>query len=153
MPRMINPDAKPKNFGKVLRIFLSDLKSFRVLIVASMVLTVISVVLRLFGPMLLGQITTEAVTSFMATGAIAWPAIVTIVIKLIILYVSSAILDYIQGVMLSIATERYGKHLRNQIIEKISHLPIAYFDRNQFGDTLSRMSNDEKNQPKGKCHN
>ncbi len=142
MPRMMQEAAKPKNFGKVLRTFLKDLKSWRVLIIASMILTVISVVLGLFGPMILGQITTEAVSSFMATGEIAWGVIVGLVIELAILYISSAILNYIQGVMLSIATERYGKYLRNQIIEKIARLPISYFDKNQFGDTLSRMSND-----------
>lgn len=142
MPRMLQEATKPKDFGKVLRTFLKDLKSWRILIIASMILTVISVVLALFGPMLLGQITTEAVTSFSATGEIAWDVIVRLIIELAILYVSSAVLNYIQGVMLSIATERYGKYLRNQIIEKIARLPISYFDKNQFGDTLSRMSND-----------
>lgn len=142
MPRMMQEAVKPKNFGKVLKTFLKDLKSWRVLIIASMILTVISVVLSLFGPMILGQITTEAVSSFMATGEIAWGVIMGLVIELAVLYMSSAILNYIQGVMLSIATERYGKYLRNQIIEKIARLPISYFDKNQFGDTLSRMSND-----------
>lgn len=142
MPKMMQETAKPKDFGKVLKTFLKDLKSWRVLIIASMVLTVISVVLSLFGPMLLGQITTEAVTSFTTTGEIAWGAIVRLIIELAILYVASAILNYVQGVILSVATERYGQYLRDQIIEKIARLPISYFDKNQFGDTLSRMSND-----------
>ncbi len=142
MPRMMEAAARPKDFKKVLRIFLKDLKAWRVLIVLSMVLTVISVVLSLFGPMLLGQITTEAVTSFTTTGEIAWSVIVTLIVELAVLYVASAILNYIQGVILSIATERYGKYLRDQIIEKIARLPISYFDKHQFGDTLSRMSND-----------
>lgn len=133
---------KPKNFGKVLKTFLKDLRAWRVLIIVSMVLTVIAVVLSLFGPMILGQITTEAVNSFSSTGEIAWRVITSLVIELIVLYVASAVLNYIQGVILSVATERYGKYLRNQIIEKIGRLPISYFDKNQFGDTLSRMSND-----------
>lgn len=142
MPRMMQETAKPKNFGKVLKTFLQDLRAWRVLIIASMVLTVISVVLSLFGPMILGQITTEAVNSFSATGAIDWGIITSLVIELAVLYIASAVLNYIQGVMLSVATERYGQYLRDQIIEKIARLPISYFDKNQFGDTLSRMSND-----------
>ncbi len=142
MPRMMQETAKPKNFGKVLKTFLRDLKAWRVLIIVSMVLTVISVILSLFGPMILGQITTEAVASVSATGAIDWGVISALLIELVILYVASAILNYIQGVTLSIATERYGQYLRDQIIEKIARLPISYFDKNQFGDTLSRMSND-----------
>lgn len=142
MPRMMQDAAKPKDFGKVMRTFLKDLKAWRVLIIASMVLTVIAVVLSLFGPMILGQVTTEAVNSVTATGEIAWGVITSLIIELVILYLASAVLNYIQGVMLSIATEKYGKYLREQIIMKIARLPIAYFDRTQFGDTLSRMSND-----------
>lgn len=142
MPRMMQETAKPKNFGKVLKAFLKDLRAWRALIIASMILTVISVVLSLFGPMILGQITTEAVNSFSATGAIDWGIITSLVIELAVLYIASAVLNYIQGVMLSVATERYGQYLRDQIIEKIARLPISYFDKNQFGDTLSRMSND-----------
>ncbi|AMB99794.1 ABC transporter [Aerococcus urinaehominis] len=32
--------------------------------------------------------------------------------------------------------------LRNDIAEKINRLPVAYFDRHQVGDVLSRMTND-----------
>ncbi len=142
MPRMMQETVQPKNFGKTLRVFLKDLKQWRVLIIVSIVLTIVSVVLSVFGPLILGQVTTEAVNSFMNTGAIDWGVVTSLIIKLIAIYVASAFLNYIQGVILAIATEEYGKQLRNEIIEKISRLPISYFDKNQFGDTLSRMSND-----------
>lgn len=142
MPRMSQGNEKPKNFGKTLRTFLRDLKQWRILIIISVILTIVSVVLSLFGPLILGQITTEAVSSFTATGAIDWGTITSLVIRLVMLYVVAAILNYIQGVVLAVATERYGKQLRNSIIEKIARLPISYFDKNQFGDTLSRMNND-----------
>lgn len=142
MPRMMGATPKPKNFGKTMRRFIGDLKGWGVLIIVSVVLAIISTVLSLFGPMILGNITTVAVSSLTEAGAIDWPEISSLVIKLIILYGSSAVLGYVQGVVLSITTEQYGKKLRREIIEKISRLPISYFDKNQFGDTLSRMSND-----------
>lgn len=142
MAKMMIDTPKPKNFGKVFKRFVGDLKTWRVLIIVSMILTAISVVLSLFGPMILGQITTEAVNSFSETGEIAWGVITSLIITLVVLYVVSAALGYIQGVMLSVATEKYGRKLRDEIIMKISRLPISYFDKNQFGDTLSRMSND-----------
>lgn len=142
MPRMMSGSEKPKDFGKTLRIFLRDLKKWRILLIVSIILTVVSVILSLFGPLILGQITTEAVNSFSATGAIDWSVITSLVIRLIVLYVASGILNYVQGVILAVATEEYGRELRNSIVEKIGRLPISYFDKNQFGDTLSRMSND-----------
>lgn len=131
-----------KKLGRTVRIFLKDLKRWRVLLITSIVLTIVSVILSLFGPMVLGQITTEAVNSFTATGAIDWGVITSLIIQLIALYAGSAVLGYVQGVVLSIATERYGKYLRDEIIKKIARLPVSYFDQHQFGDTLSRMSND-----------
>lgn len=131
-----------KKLGRTVRIFLKDLKRWRVLLITSIVLTIVSVILSLFGPMVLGQITTEAVNSFTATGAIDWGVITSLIIQLIALYAVSAVLGYVQGVILSIATERYGKYLRDEIIKKIARLPVSYFDQHQFGDTLSRMSND-----------
>lgn len=142
MPRMGGEVAKPKNFGKTLKTFLRDLKTWRWMIILSVVMTIASVILSLFGPMILGQITTVAVNSLTETGAIDWSTIGRLAIEIGILYGVSAILNYIQGVILSVATEKYGKQLRNSIIEKIARLPISYFDKHQFGDTLSRMSND-----------
>ncbi len=142
MPRMSQGAEKPKDFGKTFRTFLRDLKQWRILIIVSVILTIVSTVLSLFGPLILGEITTEAVNSFMSTGAIDWGVITSLIIRLIILYVVSGILGYIQGMVLAIATEQYGNQLRNDIVEKIARLPISYFDKNQFGDTLSRMNND-----------
>ena len=58
------------------------------------------------------------------------------------LFVASAILNYAQAYILTIVSAKYTRDLRNQIIDKISRLPIAYFDKHQYGDTLSRMTND-----------
>lgn len=142
MPRGIQEVAKPKNFGKTLREFLGSLKQWRVLIIISIALTIASVVLSLFGPMVLGQITTEAVNSFMATGEIDWGVVTGLVVELILLYVGSSVLSYLQGVVLTVVTARFGKKLRGQIIDKLALLSVSYFDKNQFGDTLSRMTND-----------
>ena len=142
MPRPMSVATKPKNFGKTVRNLLTNLKPWRVLIIASMILTVASVILALFGPMILGQVTTEAVRSYTETGAIDWGVISSLMIQLILLYVGSSILNYLQGVALSVVTESYGKQLRDEIIKKIGLLPVSYFDKHQFGDTLSRMSND-----------
>lgn len=142
MPRPLQLTAKPKNFGKTLKRFISCLKPWHVLVITAMALTIGSVVLSLFGPLILGQITTEAVNSFMSTGDIDWGVITSLMIQLVLLYIGSAILSYLQGVVLTVVTEKFAKQLRADMIDKISRLPISYFDRHQFGDTLSRMTND-----------
>ena len=106
---------------------------------ASVLLTVGSAVLGLFIPKLLGEMTTIAVNSY---PDLDWNALGGKAILVISLFVGSAILNYGQAYILAVVSARYTKELRENILAKISKLPIAYFDKHQYGDTLSRMSND-----------
>lgn len=141
MPKSMG-DGKPKNFGKTVKRFAACLKPWRWSIVLAIVFMVISSILSVFGPMLLGNVTTSAVDSLTSTGALDWGVISSLLIWLAFLYVASAIFNYLQNLVLALVAERYGQKLREQILEKIAKLPVSYFDQHQFGDTLSRMSND-----------
>lgn len=138
MPKAINSD-KPKNLRSSLRVFLKSIKKYRFGILASVLLTVGSAVLGLFIPKLLGDMTTIAVDSY---PELDWSALGHKAILIISLFVGSAILNYGQAYILAVVSARYTKELRKNILEKISRLPIAYFDKHQYGDTLSRMAND-----------
>lgn len=138
MPRP-NNTSKPKNTRTSMKIFLKSIKKYRFPILVSVILTIVSAILGLFIPKLLGEMTTIAVNSY---PEIDWPAISGKAIIVIILFTSSAALHYGQSYILAVVSAKYTKELRDQILDKISRLPISYFDKHQFGDTLSRMSND-----------
>lgn len=133
---------KPKNMGVAGKRFLASLKQWRVALVVIVVLSAGSTVLTIFGPKLLGNMTTIATESLFRDGAIDWGGITQTLALLIGLYVASAIISYIQGYMMAVVSSRYTKGLRAQILAKISRLPMSYFDKVQYGDTLSRMTND-----------
>lgn len=141
MPRPV-VDGKPKNFGATLKRFWETLRTWRIGLIAAVIFMVASTVLSLFGPMILGQVTTSAVGSITTEGSIDWGVISSLLIWLVVIYATSAVLNYVQNAILSVVAERYGRKLRSQILEKINKLPVSYFDKHQFGDTLSRMSND-----------
>ncbi len=61
---------------------------------------------------------------------------------LAILYVVSALLGYIQQLIMANVTNNYAKGLRSSITKKISTLPLKYFDQHETGDVLSRVTND-----------
>lgn len=61
---------------------------------------------------------------------------------MIALYILSAILEYLEGFIMARVTSGFARDLRNRISHKINKLPLKYFDRNQIGDTLSRVTND-----------
>ena len=59
-----------------------------------------------------------------------------------VLFLSSALLEFLEGFVMARVTAGFAHNLRNQISHKINKLPLKYFDRNQIGDTLSRVTND-----------
>jgi len=68
--------------------------------------------------------------------------IIKIATILIILYTLSAIFNYSEGHIMINVANKYAKKLRTSISKKINKLPLKYFDKNLFGDILSRVTND-----------
>ena len=125
-----------------LRAFLKSLKGFRFLIIISLIFAVISNILGLLSPKLLGNMTNSAYSSLSETGSLDFEPIKLIAVQLIAIYLVAATLNYFESYLIAYATAKYTKKLRAEIIEKISRLPISYFDKVKFGDTLSIYSND-----------
>lgn len=69
-------------------------------------------------------------------------AIQKIAILLVILYLLSALFNYIEGISMINVANKYAKKLRASISEKINKLPLKFFDHNLSGDILSRVTND-----------
>lgn len=69
-------------------------------------------------------------------------AIWRVVILLIGLYILSAIFRYIQTWLMTQVTQTVTFRMRRQLSEKINRLPLSYFDRQTYGEVLSRVTND-----------
>ena len=59
-----------------------------------------------------------------------------------ILYIISAIFNYIQSFSLTTVSNKFANQLRGNISLKINKLPLKYFDTHETGDVLSRITND-----------
>ena len=68
--------------------------------------------------------------------------ITKITIFLIGIYLISATFTYIESISMTNVSNKFAKKLRSNISSKINKLPLKYFDANQTGDTLSRVTND-----------
>src|SRR5574344_1616306 len=143
MPRPVNEAVtKPKNVTKTIKQFLASIKPWRNRIIVMIILAVVGVLLTVFGPMVLGQMTTSATDSIAKGEGINWGEISSLAVLLIVLYVASSIITYIQGVVMARVSAKYTKNLREQILAKINKLPMSYFDNVKIGDVMSRMTND-----------
>ena len=69
-------------------------------------------------------------------------AIWRITILLVGMYVLSAIFRYIQTWIMTQVTQTVTFRMRQQLSEKINRLPLSYFDKQTYGEVLSRITND-----------
>lgn len=61
---------------------------------------------------------------------------------LVIIYICSALFNFIQSILMTDVANKFAKKLRSKISIKINKLPLKYFDNNLSGDILSRVTND-----------
>lgn len=65
-----------------------------------------------------------------------------IALILALLYIVSAIFNFIQSISMTIVANKFANLLRKKISIKINKLPLKFFDKHQSGDILSRITND-----------
>ena len=133
--------AKAKNFKKSLKRFLRYLAPFYVALVVAILLAVASTVCSILGPDLLGKMT-DVCSSPLFGIPIDFAKINYYGIWLVCLYIASAVFEYFQGFITGIISARIGYKMRLEISNKINFLPLKYFNKKSYGDTLSRITND-----------
>ena len=133
------PNAKAKNSKQAWKNYWASIKKYRIFIFISILASIASATVGLFVPKILGDMTNIAVISYpdVDFNGLGRDAIIVVALS-----VTSAILNYVQAYILAIVSAKYTADLRTLIINKIARLPIAYFDKHRYGDTLSRMTND-----------
>jgi len=140
---------KPKEFKKTVKKLLRYLKDYKISLVIVLILTVLSTVFSIVGPKILGNATTEifvGLTSKLNGGSgVNFDNVFKILLTLGILYVTSAIFSYIQGIIMTNIAQKTSYKLRKEIVEKINKMPFSYFDKKTHGETLSIITNDADN--------
>jgi ATP-binding cassette, subfamily B, multidrug efflux pump len=142
------PGDKARNFKDTMKTLLNYLKPYRVSILFVLLFSIASTVFAIVGPKIMGNAVTRLFEGAVAKithvpgAAIDFNYIGNTVLLLIGLYVASAICSYIQGFIITNVSMKITYDLRKQISEKISRLPLKYFDTRTHGEVLSRVTND-----------
>ena len=71
--------------------------------------------------------------------------IAQIILVVIVLYLLSAVFNFGQQFIMTRVSQRTVYELRKDLDEKMSRLPISYFDTHSNGDIMSRAINDMDN--------
>lgn len=148
---------KAVHFWPTTKRLFAYLKPWRLGVFVSIVMAIISVVLSIIAPKILGEATTiiyEGVLKgyrMMKMGAhlhslpVNFNRIIQIIVAVVLLYLFSGLFSFIEQIMMTRISQRVVYNLRGDLKAKMGRLPINYFDTHSNGDIMSRMVNDMDN--------
>ena len=130
---------KPKNTKQALARIFHYTSDFRLLILVCIVFAICSNIGNLLGPKFAGK----AITAVEAgAGKVDFPTVYHYVKLMLAVYIFSNILNFIVNISMIRISRKIGFQMRQDIFEKLMKLPVRYFDQNQAGDIISRVSYD-----------
>ncbi len=145
------PVQKAKNFKATLSRLLGYLKPYKVQLLAVLITAVLSTVFAIVSPKMMGNATTLLFEGMMAKvkgvpgAGIDFDHIFRILLVLGGLYILSASFGYLQQYIMAGVAQRTVYHLRKEVSDKLSRLPLKFFDSRTHGEILSRVVNDVDN--------
>ena len=143
---ILAPGEKPKNFRKAVSDTLSYMGGYKLAVVIVIFIAALATIFETVGPKVMGRATTLLAEGVMAklhgTGGIDFGAIGRVLLLTMALYAIGAIAQWLQALIMTNITQKIVYRMRRDISEKISRMPVGYFERVQTGEILSRITND-----------
>ena len=141
-PARFAPISKPKNIKgtlvRLMKVFMVRRKS----LFLAILLTIVSTTVSIFTPLLLGK----AINAFdITTNLVDASLLRTVLIALVLCYLTSWIIDTLNGVLMAKVTQDLVKHIRTEFFSKLQKISLDFYDTRSHGDTMSRITNDVDN--------
>ncbi len=108
------------------------------LFIPAVILTLVSNQLSLLGPKYSG----DAIDALALESGVDFDAVWYNVAKMLICYVASAVMSYLLAVLMIFISQKIVFTMRKQLFEKLTSLPVGYFDTHPTGDIISHISYD-----------
>lgn len=146
-----------QHFWPTTKRLIAYLRPWRVGVIVSIFLAIVSVILSILAPKILGEATTIIYDGMLkgyaeikagehlSTLPINFNRIWQIGITVILLYLFSGLFSFLQLQIMTRVSQRVVYNLRQDFEEKMRRVPIKYYDTHNNGDIMSRMVNDMDN--------
>jgi ATP-binding cassette subfamily B protein len=155
-PRGMTYMGKPQDFKGTMKKLLKYLRPYRFQVIGAGLMAITAALLTVLGPWFLGLITSEVARAYEAANGvfsniefglihIIWNVNVSLgelALLIVTVHVLSAGFNYLQAFLLIGMTQNLTYGMRTELSAKINRLPLKYFDNQQFGDLLGRVTND-----------
>ncbi|MBR6765293.1 MAG: ABC transporter ATP-binding protein [Clostridia bacterium] len=133
----LNKEKNKNTKGILLRLCGYVLKHWQLFVLA-LILTLVSNQLSLLGPKYSGV----AIDAIADKNGVDFHTVGANIVKMLVCYVLAAVLSYLLQVTMISLSQRTVRIMRKQLYEKLTSLPVGYFDTHATGDIISRISYD-----------
>lgn len=138
---------KPHNFKKSFVRLVKYLSPFKAKLILVLCFAAASAMLASVGPLLSGKVINLMQEGIKINGVqyevdIDTTKFITMLSSMLLVYIAGALCSFFSAFTVAGISQNVVFRLRNQVKEKLDRLPIKYFDERQYGETLSRMTND-----------
>lgn len=145
------PGQKPKNFKGSFKRLTGYLRPFLWKLIAVFAAAILSTVFAILSPKILGTATDKLLEPIIARmqgiadAAVDFRGIGIILLTLAGLYAVSSVFSYIQQFLMAGVAQKVVYRMRNEVNDKLSRLPLKFYDSRTNGEILSRVVNDVDN--------
>ena len=131
--------GKKVNMGKLLLRLWRYIGKNRLLVVLALVLSLSGSLLNLYGPKLSGR-AINAIS--LGTGQVDFETVFRCAGTMILFYICASAFSYILHAVMLKLSRTVSRQMRHDVFEKLTALPVGYFDRFQTGDIISTITYD-----------
>ncbi len=142
---------KPKNFKGTFMRLLRYFRPYAFRLALVLVATILGTIFSILSPKIMGNATTDLFDGIsrklrgLPGGGVNFHQIGHLVMILAGLYLFSSLFNYFQQYVMAGVAQRAVYDLRKQVNDKLTRLPISYFDTHPHGEIMSRFVNDFDN--------
>lgn len=130
---------RPKNTKGTLKRTIDYLMDYKMAVAALAACALISNAGNLLGPSFAGK-AINAVTG--GAGKVNMPVVIYYARLMLLVYAGSCLISMIVNIGMMRISKKICERMRQDVFEKLMKLPVGFFDRNQAGDIISRVSYD-----------
>ncbi|MBU3214665.1 ABC transporter ATP-binding protein/permease [Clostridium estertheticum] len=147
MGSLASPKAKAKDFKGTLKRLLGYLKPQRTNFILVFIFAIISTIFTIVGPKISAKAIDKLVEGITNVNGvnIDFTYIKNIILILIVLYLISTVFGFLQQYIMSGVAQKTVYNMRLEVEDKLSRLPLKFFDARTHGEILSRVTNDVDN--------
>ena len=130
---------KPKDTRGTFRRLIKYISRYRFLLGIILILCLVSNILSLLGPGFAGKAINEASAG---EGCVNFNMVLYYAKRMLAVYLLSSVMTILINILMTNISRKIAENLRQDVFEKLLRLPVSYFDQNQAGDIISRVSYD-----------